>query len=134
MNDVEWELYISDCCDVDTCYDNFISVLDFISSSFVPASRKRVGNSKKNKKKKHFPSKIRKMLARKLSAWRKLKKRGTRKRKEIYQALAKKCKSLMDANELAEEESILRNRNLSKFYRHVNSKLSSKSGVGPLKK
>ena len=72
-------------------------------------------------------------MAKKNSLWRRYKANRCTKRKQAYLVMAKTCKSQMEAHELEAEKKILRGKNLGYFYCFVNSKLNSKSGVGPLK-
>ena len=43
------------------------------------------------------------------------------------------CKYMIDSKSNDDENSVLKSADLGKFYRYINSKLSSKSGIAPLK-
>ena len=82
------------------------------------------------KYKSRLPSATRKLMAKKHSLWRRYKDKRCEKRKQAYVAMAKKCKRQMETYELEAEEKVLKGNNLGNFYRFVNMKLNSKSGVG----
>jgi hypothetical protein len=137
LSNVKWEDYIFASQNVDTCWENFYAVLSFAVSTFVPVKTTVLNDktvvNKNTKGKVHYPKAIRKLISRKNSLWRKYRDKRTKKRKLAYLESAKRCKSQLEMNALEAENKILSGGNLGNFYRFVNSKLNSKSGVGPLK-
>ena len=65
--------------------------------------------------------------------WRKYRVRKCAVKKIAYNNASKRCQQLLDRHALVKESNILRSGDLGQLYRFVNSKLSSKSGVGPLR-
>jgi hypothetical protein len=104
---------------------------------YVPQKNSQNNNSrnplKRKAHRKAYPRKLKNLFIRKAILWRKYKSRKTKKRKNAYSNIANKCKNLLAKFESDAENEILRSCDLGKFYKYVNSKLSSKSGVGPLK-
>ena len=54
--------------------------------------------------------------------------------KQHYNEVAHKCKEIVYDFIRLKEEKIIESKNLGQFYRHVNSRLSCKSGVAPLRR
>lgn len=128
---VDWDFYLGNCTSVDECFDNFCFVLHSAISEFVPI--KTINTKSKRKGKKSHPKTIRKLLSRKALLWRKYRAKRTKRRKEAFNKIARRCKSLMDKNATLAEKTVLKSANLGTFFRFINSKLSSKSGIGPLR-
>jgi hypothetical protein len=128
---VDWGCILNECVDADQCYSNFCLVLQSAIDKFVPI--KSIRNKVKSKDKIFYPKLIRKLLARKARVWRRYKAKRTTQRKEAYNKIARRCKYLIDKKATDRERAILKSADLGKFFRFVNSKLSSKSGIGPLK-
>jgi hypothetical protein len=131
LSEISWNWALSLGNSADDYWNYFIEVLHFVTLQFVPAKSVPKGRSKK--KLSTYSPKVKKLLSKKNILWRKYKAKRTKKRKENFNLLAKKCKDLLDSNATEKERNILKSSDLGKFYRFVNSKLSSKSGVGPLK-
>ena len=64
--------------------------------------------------------------------WKKFRKIKTKNRKELYNRAAKTCKEFLEKHEKYLEHKTLKSADLGKFYKFVNSKLCSKTGIGPL--
>jgi hypothetical protein len=64
--------------------------------------------------------------------WKKYKKKRTKYRRDLYNRAANTCKEFLDRHEKVLEHDILKSGDLGKFYKFVNSRLSSKTGIGPL--
>jgi hypothetical protein len=80
-----------------------------------------------------YPKHIRKLLDRKRAIWRMLKLRNTPELYSRYADVAKQCKLEITKFDTEREKKILDANNLGAFYRFVNKKLTSTSGVAPLK-
>jgi ribonuclease P/MRP protein subunit RPP40 len=131
LSHIDWECYLHKSLDGEQCWDNFISVLNCVIDKFVPS--KQSVNASCRSKKISYPITIRKLLIRKAMLWRKYRKRRTKHRKKAYNEIANRCKLQIERHATDREGLILKSADLGKFYRFVNSKLSSKSGIGPLK-
>ena len=79
-----------------------------------------------------YPKHIRKLLTRKRAAWRALKLNNTPVLCARYDSIANQCRLEITNFDVTREQRILDANNMGAFYRFVNKKLSSKSGIAPL--
>ena len=79
-----------------------------------------------------YPKHIRKLLTRKRAAWRALKLNNTPVLRARYDSIANQCRLEITNFDVTREQRILDANNLGAFYRFVNKKFSSKSGIAPL--
>ena len=117
----------------DEYWNNFYQVVCFAVSCFV--SRRKPVNTGKNKKgkKKCYPKSVHRLLSKKAHRWRIYKNDKSELNKKYYNRLANLCKTKIDYFVQDKEHTILASGDLGAFYRYVNSKLSCKSGIGPLR-
>jgi hypothetical protein len=132
LNKTDWDHLLSGCEDTEQCWYNFHSVLQYGINAFVPKIDQKSDKKRMNCKLK-YPRKMKKLLNKKAILWRKYRKKRTKKRLNAFNIIAKRCKLILEQIETEKENRVLRSTDLGKFYRFVNSKLSSKSGVAPLK-
>lgn len=143
LANVNWDLYINRSLNVEECWENFCSVLHFVISQFVPkrqSSKSKPGvfqtkNPKKkykNSTKKLYPKQIKIQLDKKAALWRKYRLNRTGINMAAYTKMSRNCKFMQEQHAKSAEKNILASGDLGTFYRYVNSKLSSKSGIAPL--
>ena len=136
---VEWDPIFANCANSDGCWSNFCEVISYAIKLYVPHRNKFRNNSHDPSKSKlishtkSYPRALKNLLIRKAASWRKYRLKRTRMRKKKYDRLALRCKNLLAKHESDIEKVILSSADLGRFYKYVNSKLSCKSGVGPLK-
>jgi len=132
INALSWDTFFPSDANAETCWETFCQILSYAVNLFVLKlnSRKRKG---KRLQKKHTDKFARKLQTRKLRLWRKYKASKSKRDKRKYNKVARKLKVHLANNHSNAEKLVLNSGNLGKFYKFVNSKLSSKSGIGPLK-
>ena len=110
-------------------FEFFYGVLHNCLNLYVPSRHAKLSSSAARRK---YPSHIRKLLNRKLVAWRVY--RRTRKSDHLaaYKARAAACRSAINKCIAERESKLVDSGNLGAFYRYANGKLSSRSTVGPL--
>jgi hypothetical protein len=123
-------------CDVDSSnvnhiWQSFYDKLLVGAVMFVPA---KVNRTSKTRKVKFVPRVVRKLQASKLKQWRSYKRDKTLVKFVKYKKSAACVKLAYLKSTVENEEVILLSNNLGRFYKHVNSHLSHKEGVGPLKR
>ena len=107
----------------------FKSIIWPIIDLFVP--KKRISHNKKYDARK-YPKPIHNLLNRKAATWRMLKNHKTSELQTKYKEISNKCKSGIFEYDVEREKKMLNSNNLGAFYKFVNKKLSSPSGVAPL--
>ena len=113
----------------DAIWNEFKTVLWHVISLYVP--RKRVSHKLKYRPR-QYSKKIRNLLSLKAAIWRKLRSNNAPELKRSYIDIANKCKIEILNFDIERENRLLQANNLGAFYKFVNSKLSSKSGIAPL--
>ena len=113
----------------DAIWNEFKAVLWHVISLYVP--RKLVSHNMKYRPR-QYSKRIRNLLSRKAAIWRKLRSNNVPELKRSYIDVANKCKLEILNFDIEREYRILQANNLGAFYKFVNSKLSSKSGIAPL--
>ena len=116
--------------DVNTIWTAFKNVIWPIIDCYVP---KKVIPQNKKYKVRQYPKHIRNLLTRKSAIWRTLKNNRTPETKLKYHTISKKCKLAIQSFDAERERKLLENNNLGAFYKFVNKKLSSSTGIAPLK-
>ena len=135
---VDLTVYINDCYSSDECWIHFYAVLcgairKFVPKRHIPKSTSSVIKNKiKNSKKIFYNKSIRKKLGKKAALWRKYNKNRSAANKVAYAEISRSCKNLQDQYAKDIERKVVAAGDLGTFYRYVNSKLSSRSGVAPL--
>jgi len=138
VQNVNWASYFSDVTDSESCWDTFSQILSYGINLFVPKACSRYrysssGDIQNGRSKKYYSKNVKKLLSKKLSIWRKYKQCKSKQNKQKYLKISKMCKYAMDTKAKEFEKQILNSGDLGKFYKYINSKLCSKSGIGPLK-
>ena len=111
-------------------WNQFKSIIWPIIDIYVPT--KFIPHNKKFKVK-QYPKHIKKLLTRKAAIWRTFKTNKSQELKIKYTDIANRCRLEILKHDREKEERILKANNLGTFYKYVNKKISSKTGVAPLK-
>ena len=125
----DWHSIFGFNFDVESLWRGFKSVVWPIIEMFVP--RKLIHHLKKYKTR-LYPKNIRQLLIRKAAVWRALKLSGDAVLRDKYTKLANQCRLAIIKFDIGREERLLRTNILGAFYRFINKKLSSRSGIAPL--
>lgn len=121
---IDWVRLFFPCYSADQYWAVFRSVLQNAIDLFVPlcCTKRRAKN---------YPRYITRLNAAKRTAWRRRFRSGGA---DMYKRCAAKYKRAVENLAHNRERSVLLSGNVSAFYRFVNSKISSKRGIGPLKR
>ena len=129
LANIDWNELFSFHFDADPIWDCFKSIVWPIIAIHVPT--KIVPHNMKYKVR-WYPKHIRKLISRKEAIWRTLKRTHDPSLKIKYDKIANDCKLAILNHDKQREERILGSNNLGAFFKFVNKKLSSKSGIAPL--
>jgi hypothetical protein len=130
LSQVDWSHLFSYYFTPDDLWAQFKNIIWPVIDLFVPI---KLIHQKNKIKRKHYPKHINKLLNRKAAIWRSLKNHKTPEMNLKYSNIANQCRLEIFKFEKEKEIKILQSNNLGAFYNFVNKKLSSKSGVAPLK-
>jgi len=130
LSNYDWTNLFSTNLTVNSMWSAFSDVLHCAIDLYVPAS-----NSITPKRRMVCPKNCRKALARKRCLWRKHRADpGNSSLLQKYKAAEENCRHALREAELKRERQIISNNNLGSFYKHVNSRLTCRTGVGVLRK
>jgi hypothetical protein len=129
LNTINWHSIFGFNFDVNSIWDSFKTILWPIIDCFVP--KKLILHNKKYKPR-QYPKNIRNLLTRKAAIWRTLKNNHNPDTKLKYHDISLKCKTAIHQFDADRETKLLQTNNLGAFYKFVNKKLSSPSGIAPL--
>ncbi|MFZ2539529.1 MAG: reverse transcriptase family protein, partial [Oscillospiraceae bacterium] len=130
LKDFDWHSLFGFYFDANSLWDQFKNMLWPVIYEFVPT--KKVPHLKKYHLR-NYPATIKKLLTRKAAIWRILKNNKTNHSLRLkYSDIAKQCKTAIFDYDLKKEKKIIESNNIGSFYKYVNSKLSSRSGIPPL--
>ena len=124
--DFEWEF--SNCMSVADKFTCFYNIINDCISQYVPFI-----TATKRQRKARYPISIRKLFSSKRSAWRIYKRTRTAAALNRYKTATSKCNSAVYQHRLKRETKVVNSSNISAFYRHCNSRFSSRSVIGPLR-
>ncbi|MEM7299270.1 MAG: hypothetical protein AAF391_13515, partial [Bacteroidota bacterium] len=122
LNSIDWLLFFSLFCTINDCFEAFLKMIHFMVEKFVPVKQTRRGKS--------YPKHIQRVINEKRRLWRK---RMQTNGMQIYKDCANKCKSMISNYVRSVEKKIVKKRNPRAFYSFVNSHLTRKTGVAPLR-
>jgi len=117
---------------VESVWSAFCQVLYEAIELYVPYATTNMAGTKKQYSRK-YPKTIRKAFSRKRCLWRKH--RQNLQNPHIlnkYKEAEAKCRQLVHEYEAVTERRISNNSNVGSFYRHINKRMSCRSGVGVL--
>ena len=126
LDNIDWQnLFLNH--PIETIWDCFHDVLIKIIDDNVP----KFGSSPNVKP--HYPKHILKLQSRKHIIWKKWQSSKQESDKLRYLCISKECRAAIFEYTLSKERALVDSNNLGRFYKYVNRKLSSKSGIGVLK-
>jgi len=129
---IDWQEILPNCDDANGCWETFVGVLNEAMNLFIPVKAVSTNTSSRNSRY-QYPLRIRRLLQKKRTAWRLYKFKPTDALREKYRVISETCKQAIYSYVKSKEEHLIDNGNLGSFYRYINKKLSSKTGVGVLK-
>jgi Reverse transcriptase (RNA-dependent DNA polymerase)/Endonuclease-reverse transcriptase len=124
---VNWIALFAPCADADQCWDAFTSALDNGISLYVPTQ------CSQHERRTHQPKVIRRLSRLKKQCWRSCRLNNNSVNIAAYKSASKKYKAALVAEDVKHEKLIITSGNLGSFYRHVNSHLTHRSGIAPLR-
>ena len=122
----DWNIIFGFYFDADSIWSEFKKVLWHVITLHVP---KKLVSHKLKYRPRHYSRNIRTLLCRKAAIWRKLRTNNSPDLKKSYADVANKCKMEILNFDIDRENKILQANNLGAFYKFVNTKLSSKTGI-----
>jgi len=81
----------------------------------------------------HYPNKIRRLISRKVTAWKQYRTFRTQELLAKYKAITSKCRSAIYSYHVNVENNVINSDNINKFYRYANRKFTNRSPIGSLK-
>jgi Reverse transcriptase (RNA-dependent DNA polymerase)/Endonuclease-reverse transcriptase len=130
LRNIDWSDIYYNNADGDLRWLAFSSTLNNAILQFAPTNIKHVRKSAACA----YPIHIRKLISKKSSLWRKLKQFNTKQLCDAYRECAHAIRKAIHAHTYRLESNLIDSNNVGSFYRYVNKKLSSRSGVGCLKR
>ena len=121
---VDWTSLFYNCCTVQEIWDAFSVVVKYAVDNFVPTHEIKIGKI-------NYPLYIRRLQSRKRILWQKRFRLGGC---TAYRNCAARCKSEIEKYRRRREHRILLSGNLSDFYKYVNSRVSARASIGPIKR
>ena len=129
MTSIDWHELFGSNFDVESIWLKFTFLVWPIIDLYVP--KKLISHDTKYNTR-IYPKFIRNLLSRKAVIWRKLKHLNNPILKNKYNQIARECKIAIHKFDSVRESKLLDACNLGAFYKFVNNKLSSPSGIAPL--
>jgi len=130
INSIDWHELFGFNFDVESIWLKFTSLVWPIIDLYVP--KKLISYHDIKYKPRIYPKFIRNLLSRKAAIWRKLKHLNNPILKIKYNQIARECKIAIHKFDSERESKLIDASNLGAFYKFVNNKLSSPSGIAPL--
>ena len=127
VSSLDWNELFSNL-QYDQLWDVFISEMFSIIERCVPL----ISNGE-SKRKPVYPKNIRKLQIRKHAVWKTWQKTKDDRNKMKYLEISRECRRAIYVHVTNKERLLLEANNLGRFYKYVNRKLSTKTGIGVLK-
>lgn len=129
LSNYDWANLFTVNTTVDTMWVAFSNVIREVIDMYVPEC-----SSINHTRRKRYPKKARKFLARKKCLWRKHQAEPNNVYLlQRYKSAAKQCSQILREIDIVKESRVIESNNLGAFYKHVNNRLSCRSGVGALR-
>jgi len=130
LHQVDWSDLFVNCDTAAECCSEFYTVLNDCICKYVPLHVNN--NLRKLRTGIAYPAYVKRLLRKKHAVWKRLKAFRTDSLKAQYRDISSRCRNAIYNSVQRYEESIIDSNNLGRFFRHANSKLVSKTNVGPL--
>ena len=127
---INWSVVYSVDDDGDQRWSAFSTILNNAILQFAPSSIKQVRRSAAR----CYPHHIRKLISKKAFLWKKAKNFKTTQLQKAYRECASAVRKAIYTHTCELEARLIDSSNTGAFYRYVNKKLSSRCGVGCLKR
>ena len=127
---IDWNCVFGYNFDADSIWNAFKCTIWPIIEIFVPT---KTVHHYHEYRPRQYPKHIRKLLIKKSAIWHRLKNNKSPDLLSNYRSISDLCKLEIFKFDSEREEKLLKANNLGAFYKFVNQKLSSRSGVAPLK-
>jgi len=121
-----------DNVNADDIWSQFITPIYKAIDDFVPIKVRRP-NVMRTSAKKKYPKHIARALRKKAALWRKYRCDKSLCNKTAFYEQVEICRSLIFEHERTKELQVINKSNIGAFYRYVNKRLGTSSGVGPLR-
>ena len=131
MSSVDWTSVFEGAQNVNDYWSRFAFVLNTGIAAHTPT---KIVSNTNLKYFKVYPLYIRQLVRKKRFAWRLYKRGRSQHLKDKYLAVRRKCDNAISSFTQLKEARIVNSGNLGLLYKHINSKLTHKSGVGLLKR
>ena len=131
---IDWVHRFSKCISVNDYWECFYAVIVSCMDNFVRFKCVNTGTSSKRLKpsKINYPAHVKKLINRKLATLKLYARFKTRALKEKFSKIALLCKQAINDNMASSENRLIEQGNIRNFYKYVNSKSRSTSGVASL--
>ena len=130
LEQIDWHSLFGYFFDADSLWKQFKTIIWPVIELYVP--RKLVSHNKKYRPR-NYPKHIRNLLNRKAAIWRKLRIDKSDVLTSEYRSISNECRLEIHKFDSMREEKLLNADNVGAFYKFVNNKLGTKSGIPPLK-
>lgn len=130
LSGINWSNILTNTDDIDILWNRFTEVIDSGIDMFVPTlSCSRISSRTVSM----YPLYIRQLFRKKCCLWRAYKRFGTAALERRYNIMRQKCRKTVDDYNKTKESQLLADGRQGVFYRYVNNKVISKTGIGVLK-
>jgi len=130
LSSVDWQALLVNSYDINVYWNNFMYAIDSAIAMFVPLKRTKSLSIKQRRK---YPYFIRQLFRKRHAAWRLYSRVGSAQVHDKYVLLDKKCKEAVHKFETEAERQLIDSGDSGRFYRYVNNRIVSKTGIGVLK-
>jgi len=112
------------CVDVRSIVNNFYSVIVDAFNRFVPLRNTHEAHGQS-----HYSNKIRRLVSRKITAWKQYRTFSTQELLAKDKSIASKCRSTIYSYHVDVENKVINSDKINKFYRYANRKFTNKSPI-----
>ena len=130
LSSVDWQSLLVNSYDVNVYWNNFMYAVNYAIDMFVPLKQ---ATSLSTKQKRKYPYFIRQLFRKRHAAWRLYRRFKNDKAYEKFLLVDRKTKHAVNKYETEFEQLLIDSGNVGRFYRYVNNKIISKTGIGVIK-
>ena len=127
---IDWCAALVNSNDTNTYWEKFIQIVNNGIEIFVPVKKTHV---KKGRQFNVYPRHIRNLYVKKQSAWRAFARFKTEQLKQKYLNLSAMCQNAINTFWEEKENALVAEGDIGQFYRYINNKIVSNSGIGVIK-